>query len=124
MVEVKKCLDTYALVEIYLGNEKLVGYLNVDFVITDVTLAEFYGVLLREEDERVADYWFKKLERYSKSIDKETLVEAVKFKYAHKKTNISFFDAVGYIFSMKNGCYFVTRDKEFEEFDFVEYRKR
>jgi len=124
MVEVKKCLDTYALVEIYLGNERFVEYLNVDFVITDTTLAEFYGVLLREDDERVADYWFKKLERYSKSLDKETLIEAIKFRHAHKKTNISFFDAVGYVFSVKNGYYFVTGDKEFEKFDFVEFRKK
>ena len=123
MVEVRRCLDTYALVEIYLGNEKFVEYLNVDFVITDTTLAEFYGVLLREEDERAADYWFKKLERYAKSIDKEIFVEAIKFRYANKKTSISFFDAVGYVFSVKNGYYFVTGDKEFEKFDFVFKKK-
>ncbi|MFH1290456.1 MAG: PIN domain-containing protein, partial [Nanoarchaeota archaeon] len=112
------------LVEIANGNPKFTGYINSDFVITDLTLAEFYAVLLREEGEQVADYWFKKLERYAKSLDKETLIEAIKFRYAHRKTNISFFDAAGYVFSVKNGYYFVTGDKEFEKFDFVEFKKK
>ena len=91
MVKVKKCLDTYALVEIANANPKFAEYLNSDFAITDLTLAEFYAVLLREEGEKVADYWFRKLERYSVSLDKEILIEAIKFRYAHRKTNISFF---------------------------------
>ena len=124
MVEIKKCLDTYALVEIAKGNPKFAGYLNANFVITDLTLAEFYAVLLREDGEKTADYWFKKLERYSVVLDKETLIESVKFRYAHRKKDISFFDAVGYIFSVKNGYYFVTGDKEFENFDFVEFKKK
>lgn len=124
MVEVKKCLDTYALVEIANGNPKFSEYLNSDFVITDLTLVEFYAVLLREDGEKVADYWFKKLERYAKTLDKETLKEAIKFRHAHHKTNISFFDATGYVFSVKNGFYFVTGDKEFENFDFVEFKKK
>jgi predicted nucleic acid-binding protein len=124
MVGVKKCLDTYALVEIANGNPKFADYLNSDFAVTDITLAEFYAVLLREEREKTADYWFKKLEVYSLPIDKETLIEAIKFRYLHRKTWISFFDAVGYVFSVKNGFYFVTGDKEFEKFDFVEFRKK
>lgn len=48
MVGIKKYLDTYALIEIYLGNKKFTIYLDEDFVINDLTLAEFYGILLRE----------------------------------------------------------------------------
>ncbi|MEK6826521.1 MAG: PIN domain-containing protein [Nanoarchaeota archaeon] len=124
MVEVKRCLDTYALVEISKGNPKFSGYLNSDFIITDLTLAEFYAVLLREEGEKVADYWFKKLEIYSLPVVKEILVEAIKFKYEHRKKDISFFDAVGYIFSLKKGYYFVTGDKEFENLPSVEFKKK
>lgn len=124
MVEVRKCLDTYALVEIANGNAKFAGYLNSNFVITDLTLAEFYAVLLREEGEKVADYWFKKLERYSLLVIKEILIEAIKFRHEHKKQDISFFDAVGYTFSVKNGYYFVTGDKEFESLPNVEFKKK
>ncbi len=124
MVEVKKCLDTYALIEIANGNPKFAEYLNSNFVIIDLTLAEFYAVLLREEGEKIADYWFKKLERYSLLVIKEILIEAIKFRHEHRKQDISFFDAVGYIFSVKNGYYFVTGDKEFENLPNVEFKKK
>lgn len=124
MVEIKKCLDTYALVEIAKGNPKFAEYLNSQFVICDLILAEFYGVILREEGEKVADYWFKKLENYALSADLDILIEAIKFRQEHKKSNISFFDAAGYIFSLKNGCILVTGDKEFEGFSNVEFKKK
>ena len=124
MDEIKRCLDTYALVEIYLGNEKFAKYLNVEFVINDFTLAEFYGVLLKEYGEGEAELWLKKLERYSLQVSRKILIEAVKFRHEHKKQNISFFDAVGYVFSIKNGYYFVTGDKGFESLPNVEFKKK
>ena len=51
-------------------------------------------------------------------------MEAIKFKYEHRKKDISFFDAVGYIFSLKKGYYFVTGDKEFENLPSVEFKKK
>ncbi len=124
MVEVKRCLDTYALIEISNGNPKFSNYLNFDFVITDLNLVEFYSVILREYDEQTAEYWFKKLSQYTVSVDKSILKEAVKFRHEHKKLNISFFDAVGYIFSIEKGYLFVTGDKEFEHFKNVEFKKK
>ena len=117
-------MDTYALVEIAQGNSKFATYLNGDFVITDLTLAEFFGVLLRSEGEEIAEYWFKKLGAYSIAVDKDLLREAVKFRYEHRKADISLFDSVGYVFSIKNGFLFVTGDKEFEKFEGVEFRKK
>ena len=124
MDEIIKCLDTYALVEIKLGNPKFKNYLNHNCVILDLILAEFYSVLLREEGKETADFWFKKLENYSVSVSKEILIEAVKFRYKNKKSGISFFDAVGYIFSTKNGYHFVTGDKEFRNLPNVEFVKK
>ena len=124
MVEIRKCLDTYVLVEISNGNPKFMTYLNSDFVITDLTLVEFYSVILREYDERTADYWFRKFEQYAIPVEKSILKEAVKFRYEHKKSGISFFDAVGYLFSIKERYIFVTGDKEFENFENVEFKKK
>ena len=121
---IEKCLDTYALIEIYLGNKKFLNYFNVEFIITDLTLVEFFGVLLRDYGEEEANLWFKKLEGYSVSVSKEILVEAVKFRHKHKKSGISFFDAVGYIFALKNGYKFVTGDKEFKNLNNVEFKKK
>lgn len=124
MVKVRTCLDTYALVEIAKGNPKYAEYLISTYVITDLTLAEFYAVLLREEGEKVADYWYKKLERFSLPVNKEMLIEAIKFRYEHRKQEISFFDAAGYIFSLKQGYCFVTGDKDFANLPNVEFRKK
>ncbi|MEK6925126.1 MAG: PIN domain-containing protein [Nanoarchaeota archaeon] len=124
MDEITKCLDTYALVEISKSNKEFERYLISDFIITDPTIAEFYLVLLREEGEKVADYWFKRLEAYCISVNKETLIEAIKFRHQNKSKNISFFDAVGYIFSLKNNYKFVTGDKEFEHLINVEFKKK
>ena len=118
-----KYLDTYALIEISKGNPHFSHYLSQQFIILDLTLAEFYGVLLREDGERTADYWFKKLQPYSINTDQLTLIEAVKFRHQQKERNISFFDAVGYVYSLKNNYHFVTGDKEFENLKGVEFRK-
>ena len=119
-----KSLDTYALVEIKQGNPKFRDYFKSRFVITDLILAEFYNVLLREEGEDAADYWLKKFEGYSAPASREILIEAVKFRHKNKKSGISFFDAVGYIFALKNGYKFVTGDKEFESLNNVEFKKK
>jgi len=124
MDEIKRCLDTYALVEIKLGNPKFEYLFSSSFVITDITLAEFYYVLLRDEDELTAEYWVKKFEHYAVSVNKEILMSAMKFRHKNRQLNISFFDAVGYIFSVKNGYDFVTGDKEFEKFKNVEFKKK
>ena len=121
---ITKCLDTYALIEITNENARFSHYLSSEFVITELTLVEFYSVILREHDERTADYWIKKLEGYAVPVGKDILIESVKFRQKNKNKGISFFDAVGYIFSMKNGYAFVTGDKEFSSFKNVEFVKK
>ena len=49
-----KVLDTYVLMEVYKGNKKFDRYLVEDFIINDLTLAEFFWVLLREVNETEA----------------------------------------------------------------------
>lgn len=115
------CLDTYALAEISKANPKFAKLMETDFVITDLTLAEFYGIILREYDELTANYWYRKISPYSKPVDKLILVKAVKFRYQNKKKNISFFDAVGYVYSRENNYTFVTGDKEFEKLQNVRF---
>ncbi len=122
------CLDTYALIEISYGNEKFSKYIKEGFVISDWTLGEFFYVWMQKYSEEEADILIKQIESCSVSVSKEIIIKAMKFRYHHKKinktSNISFFDAVGYIFSKENNCLFVTGDKEFENLDDVEYVKK
>ncbi len=117
------CLDTYELAEISKGNQRFVKLMKGDFIITDVTLAEFYGIILREYDELTANYWYKKLNSYSRPVDKLVLVKAVKFRHQNKQKRLSFFDCVGYIYSVENNHKFVTGDKEFKKMAHVEFMK-
>jgi len=119
-----RCLDTYALVEIRNGNPKFAHYLNSNFVIADITLAEFYGVVLRDQGEEKADYWFKKFQNSSIQVSLSILIQAVKFRHKNKDKNLSWVDAIGYIFAKQNNHLFVTGDKEFENIEDVEYVKK
>jgi len=119
-----KYLDTYALIEISKENASFSEYLNNSIIISDLTLVEFYGVLLREEGDLVADYWFRKFEGYSVQVSKEILIESVKFRHKNKTKNFSFFDAVGYIFALNNKIPFVTGDKEFKNMINVEFKRK
>jgi predicted nucleic acid-binding protein len=120
---VVKCLDTYALIEISEANPKFVDYFKDDVIILDVILAEFYSVLLRRFGKQTASYWIKKVSIFAKTVPFHIFIEAMDFRYEHHKKGISFFDAVGYIYCVKNDSVFVTGDKEFEHFKNVEFRK-
>ena len=122
------CLDTYAIVEIYYGNPKFSKFILGNFVISDWILGEFYYVWMQKYGEVEADTLIKELEKNSIQVSKEIIIKAMKFRYQHKKenkdSNISFFDAIGYIFSKENNYTFVTGDKEFEGLENVDYVKK
>ena len=116
-----KCLDTYPLIEIATGNEKFASLLSEDIIITDITIAEFYYVILRKYDIATADFWYRKFEHYCVVVPRAILLKAVKFRHDNKKKNLSFFDCVGYIFAIENNYKFLTGGEEFKNFDNVVY---
>lgn len=114
------CLDTSVLVEIARANPKFAKLNKEPFVIPDAILAEFYGVVLREWDEQTAEYWFGKMSPFAQQTTKELLKDAVLFRHKNKAKNLSFFDAVGYIYALKGGHRFLTADKDFNGLPNVE----
>lgn len=120
----KKCLDTHSLLEIASGNPKFAEHITSDFVVTDISLAEFFAVLLKEGDEQLVQHWHDKLEKHSVQVDKRVLINAQKFRHLHGKQQISFADAVSYVYSLLNNHPFVTTEKEFEGFSNVEIIKK
>ena len=119
----RRCLDTYALVEISEGNPDFVAYLSEDITITELILAEFYALMLRRFGEKTALYWLRKLQPYAVKVEFDPLIDAMSFREKNKQKNLSFFDEVGYIFAVRNNFVFVTGDKEFEHLKQVEFRK-
>jgi uncharacterized protein len=119
----KKYLDTYVLVEIAQGNPTFAGYLSQEYALSDLTLSEFYYVLLRDQGEEPARMWYERLKHYSEPTDLEALIDAMKFRYDNRKRHLSVMDAAGYVHARRNGCVFVTGDKEFEDVEGVEFVK-
>lgn len=118
---VVKYLDTYILCEIAQGNPKFKHYEDEIFIINDLTLAEFYGVLARDSSLSVAEQWLIKLKPCSFPVKLSSLLRASLFKNQLKHKHISFFDAIGYIYAQDQGIPFVTGDKEFKNLPGVEF---
>lgn len=109
------CLDTYALVEIRANNPKYAKITNEDFIIADLTLAEFYWVLLREENPETAYVWYLKFKPFVVETNMELYIKAMDYKYKHKKQKLSFYDCFGYLLAREKNCKFVTGDKQFKK---------
>ena|SRR3989344_7714040 len=116
-----KCLDTYPLIEISSGNNKFLGFLNEKIIIPNLILIEFYGLMYRKYNLKTAEYWYNKLLQFKVDVSIEILKKAIIFKNDNNKSNISFFDAVGYIYACENNLVFVTGDKEFKNKEGVEF---
>ena len=108
------CLDTYALVEIRRGNPKFLELMSKEFVITDLSMAEFYSILYRQNEESAAIEWNHKLHAYCRAVSKEILIKSLKYRINNKKENLSIFDCVGYMFALENNLKFVTGDWAFK----------
>ena len=110
------CLDTYALVEVYNGTLVLEDFFeDAMLVIPSTTLAELYIVLLRRYDKKTAEHWCKRLSVFVQELQTKTLLQAMNYKYAHRKKKISFFDSVGYVYARENNLTFVTGDEAFAQ---------
>ena len=116
--------DTYAIMEFVNGNQNFMRFVNEPVTITIFNLAEIFWVSLREYDENVAAKIYNNCKNYVIEIDDETLKEAIKFrKKAYKNKKISYADAVGYVYALRNDLIFLTGDKEFEDLENVEFVK-
>lgn len=114
--------DTYALLEIFYGNERYRKYLDVDVITTKLNLMEIYYHLLRVEGEDVANHYYDETIGYAIDFDDTDIKESMRFRLKMKKgkKNLSYIDALGYIIAEKLGIKFLTGDNAFEGMDNVE----
>ncbi|MFT4303598.1 MAG: hypothetical protein ACMXYG_03465 [Candidatus Woesearchaeota archaeon] len=105
------------------GNNNYAEITLSNFVITDWALAEYYKTLIKAFNKSTAEYWFNKFLPYSVKVELSIMKKAIHFQTENKKTNISLFDAVGYVFSLEKKIIFVTGDKEFKNMVNVRFIK-
>lgn len=121
----KYFFDTYALFEIFFGNENYLKYLDSEVVTTRLNLMEMYYHLLRDYGEEVAGKYYDETIGYSIEYTDNDIKEAMKFRLAMKRNNkkLSYVDALGYTIAKTMDIRFLTGDMEFEDIPNVEYVK-
>ena len=118
--------DTYALIEIINGNEKYLKYKNEIIYTSLLNVAELWQALLRDFNEAIAKEIYSKMNLAILEIDEKLIINAVSFRFHSKKNkrNFSLPDTVGYLSARKYGIKFLTGDKEFRDFENVEFVKK
>jgi len=114
--------DSYAIIEIVKGNQNYQRFQAEGFITNTLNLAEVYYSILRETNEKTADYIIKSLNLSFVDIKQDTAIKAALFKYRTNK-KMSYADCIGYISASKNNLIFLTGDKLFENLNNVEFVK-
>ncbi|HLC59807.1 MAG TPA: PIN domain-containing protein [Candidatus Nanoarchaeia archaeon] len=118
-------LDTYALIEIFLGNENYKNYIfdPEQAMCTIFNLMEAHFYFLKKFGQTKSDEIYELIKPIIVKIDDSTLKEANRFKLLHLKKRLSFADCIGYITSLKLNAKFITGDYAFKEMKNVEFIK-
>lgn len=116
--------DTYAFFEILRGNPNYDNFkTGVGTITTKLNLMEFHHQLLRMQGEAFADKYYDKYEKFAVPFDGTTIKNASKFRYEHKKLNMSYIDCIGYIIAKSRNVAFLTGDNAFKGMENVEFVK-
>lgn len=116
--------DTYALVEIAQSKESYVKYReNIQILTNKLNLMELAYFFLRIDEEDKIPIIFKDYLKYNIEPSINALIEAVKFKFLHRKKKLSYIDCLGYMIAKENKVKFLTGDEKFRGMSNVEFVK-
>ncbi|MBI2672382.1 PIN domain-containing protein [Candidatus Woesearchaeota archaeon] len=115
--------DSYALIELINGNNNYEKYSNSIIVTTKLNLFELYYRFLLDFNKEIAAFFLNYYYGSIVDFDKQIIGDAAELKLAYKKQKLSMTDCIGYIIAKRMGIKFLTGDKEFENFDNVEFVK-
>ena len=116
-------LDTYAIVEIIKGNPLFTQYLSERLFTSIFNLYELYVNILKADSEENAKREYFRFLEFVIPIKHEQIFRAGKFKMLHLKKSISYTDSLGYAIAEIEHLKFLTGDKEFKNFENVEFVK-
>ena len=114
--------DTYALIEILNKNPNYEKYIDQDIIINDFIFAEFCYQLIIAKIENKEEY-LDEVEQAIIEPSPQIMKKAMDFRYKHKKKKMSMTDCISYFQAKELGIKFLTGDKEFENFENVEFVK-
>ncbi len=114
--------DTYALIEIALGNSKYEAYKKCQPYVTIFNLAELNYNLKKIAAKEEADRFTKTYSVFEIPVEISDLIKAMDFKTSYRRLSAP--DCIGYIMAQKLGVKFLTGDSGFENMENVEYVKK
>ena len=115
--------DSYAIIEIILGNENYKKYLNSIILTTKLNLFEVFYALLKDVGEKEADLCLDKYYEFVIEFNKDIIKKAAGFRLQNKKRNLSMTDCIGYTLANAYGIKFLTGDNEFKNMENMEFVK-
>ena len=115
--------DSYALIEVVMGNSNYLKYKGSKIVLTKLNLFEVYYSLIRQGYVDLAEIFLETYEVYVIDFDNQTIKNAANFRLNYKKQNLSMTDCIGYVLAKKLNVKFLTGDKEFNDMENVEFVK-
>ena len=123
LVGMQYFFDTYAIIEIYLGNENYRKYVfdPEQAICTIFNLVETHFYFLKKYGQVKADEIYELIKPIVIKIDDSLLKEANIFKLLHLKNRLSFADCIGYVTALKLNAKFVTGDYAFKGLENVEF---
>ncbi len=120
-MEEKYFFDTYALIEIFSGNNKYKLYALKEGITTYFQLYELYYSLRRDYTEEEFNDFFDFVKTKCIALDFSWIKEASEFRLQNKVKQLSYADCLGYIAAKYHGLKFLTGDKEFKDLKNVEF---
>ena len=115
--------DSYALIEIILGNLNYKPYIRATIMTTKLNIFEVYHGLMRDIDEKEADKFLEKYYLFAIDFNSDDIRNSAKFKIENKKKGLSMADCIGFIIAKRLCIKFLTGDKEFKDMENVEFVK-
>lgn len=116
-------LDTYAIIEIFLGNENYRGYTfdREQVVCTVFNLIEAHFYFLKNFEKAKADEVYELIKPIVIDVSDSLLRDANDLKLLHLKKRLSFADCIGYTTALRLNAKFITGDYAFKGLENVEF---
>ena len=106
--------DTYALYAIATGKESYLNYVKGKIITGLMNLYEFYYILIKENNKKLAEEFFNRLVNVCVKINPTLIKEAANFRFKEIKRKLSYVDCLGYIIAKNNKVKFLTGDVGFK----------
>lgn len=116
--------DTYALYAVAKGENSYREFSKGHRIFTSLmNLYEFYYILIKENNEQLAQEFFNELVGSCIEISSDIVKEAAKFRLKEIKRKLSYVDCLGYIIAKKKDIKFLTGDDGFKDLGNVKFVK-